>query len=73
MQCNAVGGLDSSIEATRELKNALEIDVCVEIVRDALREVGLGPNMNVSNPSFVCQEYEREVGICYSAQTLDIK
>jgi hypothetical protein len=37
-----VGGLDSAIEATRELKSALGIDVYIETVRNVLKEIGLG-------------------------------
>jgi predicted transcriptional regulator len=37
-----VVGLDLAVEARRELKNALGIDVCVEIVRNVIREASLG-------------------------------
>jgi hypothetical protein len=36
-----VVGLDLAVEARRELKNALGIDVCVEIVRNVIREARL--------------------------------
>ena len=36
MHLVSIGGLDSAVEATRELKNALGFDVCVEIVKNAL-------------------------------------
>jgi aryl carrier-like protein len=36
------GGLDLAIGATRELKSAAGVDVCVETVKNALRKEGLG-------------------------------
>jgi hypothetical protein len=33
-----VGGLDSVVKATRELKSASRVDVCIETGRNALRE-----------------------------------
>jgi hypothetical protein len=37
-----VDGLDSTLEATREPKSATGIDVCIETVRNALKEAYLG-------------------------------
>jgi hypothetical protein len=51
MRLVTVGGLDSAVEATRELKSATRVDVCVETVRNALREVGLGLAEKVSKPA----------------------
>jgi hypothetical protein len=41
MRLVTVGGLDSAIETTRELKNATGVDLCVETTRNALREACL--------------------------------
>jgi hypothetical protein len=46
-----VGGLDSAVEATRELKSALGIEVCFETMRNALREASLGSTAKVSKPT----------------------
>ena len=46
-----VGGLDAIIEATRELTSALRIDVCIGIVRNALREASLGSTKKISKPA----------------------
>jgi hypothetical protein len=43
-----VGGLDTTIEATRELKNASRIDVCTKTMRISLREEHLGSTKKVS-------------------------
>jgi transposase len=48
-----IGGLDSTVEITRELKSATKVDMCVERVKNALRET-----------SFVYQECQKEVRIC---------
>jgi hypothetical protein len=45
-----VGGLDSAVEATRELKSALGIEVCFETMRNALREASLGSTEKVPKP-----------------------
>jgi hypothetical protein len=42
MRLVIVGGLISTIEATRELKSASRVDVFIETMRNTLREVGLG-------------------------------
>jgi transposase len=46
-----VGGLDSAVEATRKFKSATEVDVCVETVRNALREANLGSAEKISKPA----------------------
>jgi hypothetical protein len=43
-----VGGLDSVVNATRELKSVSRVDVCVETAKNALREAGLGSAEKVS-------------------------
>jgi hypothetical protein len=43
-----VDGLDSTLEATREPKSATGIDVCIETVRNALKEAYLGLAEKVS-------------------------
>jgi hypothetical protein len=48
MRLVTVGGLDLDVEAIRELKSALGIDVCIEIVKNALREASLGSLKKVS-------------------------
>jgi hypothetical protein len=48
MRLVTVGGLDSAAEATRELKSTIGVDVCVETMRNALREAGLGSAEKVS-------------------------
>ena len=43
-------GLDLAVGAIRELKNTLKVSVHVEIVRIAIKEVGLGLVENVTMP-----------------------
>jgi transposase len=43
-----IGGLDSTVEITRELKSATKVDMCVERVKNALREASLGLAEKVS-------------------------
>jgi hypothetical protein len=59
MRLVIVGGLDSVVEATRELMSALEVDVCVEIVRNALREVGLGSVEMVIKPNLFAKNVKK--------------
>ena len=51
MRLDIVGGLDSAIEVIREFKSAIGVDVCVETMRNALREAGLGLAEKVSKPA----------------------
>ena len=48
MRLVTVGGLDSVVEAIRELKSASRVDVCVETVKNALKEASLGSAEKVS-------------------------
>jgi hypothetical protein len=44
-------GLNTTIEATRELKSVWGVDVCIETMRNALVEVGLWSIENISKPA----------------------
>ena len=63
MRLVIIDGLDSVVEATRELKNASRIDVCVEIVRNALKKSMFRVSREGFKFSFVCQDYQREIRI----------
>ena len=43
-----IGGLDSIVEISRELKSATGVDVCFERLKNALREASLGLAEKVS-------------------------
>ena len=41
MHLVTIGGFNTAIEATREFKSILRVDVCVKTVMNTLQEVGL--------------------------------
>jgi hypothetical protein len=56
-----VGGWDSTVKTTRELKSALAIDVCVETVRNLLREAVLGSVEKVSKPALFAKNVKEKL------------
>lgn len=44
-----VGGMDIVVEATKKVKSASRVDVCVETMKNILKEIGLGSIENFSN------------------------
>lgn len=50
-----VGRLENAVQATRALKTETGVDVCVETVRNALREAGLGATEKVSKPALTAK------------------
>lgn len=51
MHLDIVGGLDTTIEEIRMIKNASGVDVCIKNVRIALKEVGLESTKKVFLPT----------------------
>jgi hypothetical protein len=56
-----IGGLILAIEAIRELKNASGFDLCVEIVRYALRKAGLESTEKVSKPTLSTKNVKKRL------------
>jgi hypothetical protein len=56
-----VGGLDIALEATSKLKNTLGFDVCIEIMKNILREVGLGSIDKVSKQALSAKNVKKKL------------
>jgi transposase len=55
------GGLNLAIEAIRELKSAIGVDVCVETMRNALRKTNLGLAKKVSKPALIAKNVKERL------------
>ena len=61
MRLVSIVGLDLVVEAIRELKSALGVDVCVETVRNDLRKASLGLIEKVSKPTLSTKNVKKRL------------